>query len=256
MKFKLKSEKISGSLAPPLPFKGKKIEQGLTKAQKNVLAAFSVTVFLWIFPGIISLGWGREAPLFLWLKEHIPESVAVLIGVGLLFLLPVNLRRGQFTLSLKEAMKINWGTLLLFGGGLSLGFQMFETGLADTIGNFFISLAGGSASLAVITLLSIILSVYLTEVTSNTASASMIIPIIFAISTKALINPLPPVLGSAIGCSFAFMLPVATPPNAIIYGSRLIHLPHMIKCGFWLNIFGILIIWVAVGFIAPLLGLI
>ena len=77
MKFKLKGEKKSGDLAPPLPFKGKKIEQGLTKAQKNVLAAFSVTVFLWIFPGIISLGWGREAPLFLWLKEHIPESVAV-----------------------------------------------------------------------------------------------------------------------------------------------------------------------------------
>jgi sodium-dependent dicarboxylate transporter 2/3/5 len=253
MKFKLKGEKKSGDLAPPLPFKGKKIEQGLTKAQKNVLTAFSVTVFLWIFPGIISLVWGREASLFLWLKEHFPESVAPLIGSGLLFLLPVNLRRGQFTLSLKEALKIDWGTLLLFGGGLSLGFQMFETGLADAIGTFFISLAGGSASLAVIT---IIHSVYLTEVTSNTASASMIIPIIFAISNKAMINPLPPVLGSAIGCSFAFMLPVATPPNAIIYGSRLIHLPHMIKCGFWLNIFGILIIWVAVGFIAPLLGLI
>ncbi|NOR52553.1 MAG: anion transporter, partial [Candidatus Aminicenantes bacterium] len=253
---KLKGEKKSGDLAPPLPFKGKKIEQGLTKAQKNVLTAFSVTVFLWIFPGIISLVWGREAPLFLWFKEHFPESVAALIGAGLLFLLPVNLRRGQFTLSLKEALKVDWGTLLLFGGGLSLGFQMFETGLADAIGTFFISLAGGSASLAVITLLSIILSVYLTEVTSNTASASMIIPIIFAISNKALINPLPPVLGSAIGCSFAFMLPVATPPNAIIYGSRLIHLPHMIKCGFWLNIFGILIIWVAVGFIAPLLGII
>lgn len=256
MKFKLKGEKKSGDLASPLPFKGKKIEQGLTKAQKNVLTAFSVTVFLWIFPGFISLVWGREAPLFLWLKEHFPESVAVLIGAGLLFLLPVNLRRGQFTLSLKEALKIDWGTLLLFGGGLSLGFQMFETGLADVIGNFFISLAGGSASLAVITLLSIILSVYLTEVTSNTASASMIIPIIFAISNKALINPLPPVLGSAIGCSFAFMLPVATPPNAIIYGSRLISLPHMMKCGLWLNIFGILIIWVVVGFIAPLLGII
>ena len=256
MKFKLKNEKNSGHPAPLLSLKVKKIERGLTRAQKNVLSAFSVTVFLWILPGFVSLVWGRKSLLFLWLKEHFPESVAALIGAGLLFLLPVNIRRGQFTLSLKEALKVDWGTLLLFGGGLSLGFQMFETGLAGAIGNFFISLAGGSASLAIITLLSVILSVYLTEVTSNTASASMIIPIIIAISKEALINPLPPVLGSAIGCSFAFMLPVATPPNAIVYGSRLIRLPQMMKCGFWLNIFGILIIWLAVGIIAPLLGLI
>jgi len=84
----------------------------------------------------------------------------------------------------------------------------------------------------------------------------MIIPIIIAISNAASINPLPPVLGSAIGCSFAFMLPVATPPNAIIYGSGMISLPEMIKIGFWLNIFGILIIWLGIRFLVPLLGLI
>ena len=84
----------------------------------------------------------------------------------------------------------------------------------------------------------------------------MIIPIIIAITHAAGINPLPPVLGSAIGCSFAFMLPVATPPNAIIYGSGLIKLPQMMKAGFWLNIAGILIIWLSITFLAPLLGLI
>ncbi len=152
-------------------------------------------------------------------------------------------------------MQVDWGTLLLFGGGLSLGFQMFETGLADIIGRFFISLGGSSASLALVTFLSVALSVYLTELTSNTASANMIIPIIIAITHAAGINPLPPVLGSAIGCSFAFMLPVATPPNAIIYGSGLIKLPQMMKAGFWLNIAGILIIWLSITFLAPLLGL-
>ena len=226
------------------------------RGQQNVLVAFSVTVFLWVFPGFVSLVWGREAPLFLWLQEHFPEAAAAIIGAGLLFILPVNLKRGQFTLSLKEALKIDWGTLLLFGGGLSLGFQMFETGLADSIGNFFISSGGSAASLSLITLLSVAFSVYLTELTSNTASANMVIPIIIAISNAASINPLPPVLGSAIGCSFAFMLPVATPPNAIIYGSGLVRLPQMMKFGFWMNIAGIIIIWVAVTFIAPLLGLI
>ncbi len=84
----------------------------------------------------------------------------------------------------------------------------------------------------------------------------MIIPIIIAISNSASINPLPPVLGCAIGCSFAFMLPVATPPNAIIYGSRMVPLPQMMKFGFWMNLAGIILIWIGVRIIAPLLGLI
>ena len=256
MKFMLRGEKKFIRELKIVPPKESKVQRGLGRAQKNVLTAFSVTVFLWIFPGVVSLVWGREAPLFLWLQEHFPESAAAIIGAGLLFFLPVNLKRGEFTLSLKDALKIDWGTLLLFGGGLSLGFQMFETGLADAIGKFFISSGGSAASLSLITFLSIAFSVYLTELTSNTASANMIVPIIIAISNSAFINPLPPVLGSAIGCSFAFMLPVATPPNAIIFGSGLVPLPQMLKFGFWLNIAGIFIIWVSVRFIAPFLGLI
>ncbi len=255
MKLSLRKEKHLDISSPVISPQIQKRQKGLTRGQKNVLIAFSVTVFLWVFPGFISLIWGRKAPLFLWLQEHFPESVAAIIGAGLLFIFPVHLRRGQFTLSFKEAVKIDWGTLLLFGGGLSLGFQMFETGLADAIGKFFISSGGSEASLSIITLLSVTFSVYLTELTSNTASANMIVPIIIAISKAASVNPLPPVLGSAIGCSFAFMLPVATPPNAIIFGSGLIRLPQMMKFGFWLNIAGILIIWLGIRFIAPLLGL-
>jgi sodium-dependent dicarboxylate transporter 2/3/5 len=227
----------------------------LTRAQKNVLFAFSVTVILWILPGIVSLVWGRNAPLFLWLQSHFPEAIAAIIGAGLLFFLPVNFSKGEFTLSLREAMKIDWGTLLLFGGGLSLGFQMFESGLAEAIGNAFISLGGNSASLTLITFLAVAFSVFMTELTSNTASANMIIPIIIAVSNAAGISPLPPVIGSAIGCSFAFMLPVATPPNAIIYGSGMIPLPKMMAYGFWLNIAGIVLISFGVSFLAPLLRL-
>ncbi len=256
MKFHLRNEKNPAEAAHKISLPKKASQRGFTRAQKNVLVAFSVAVFLWVFPGFISLVWGRESPLFLWLQGHFPESVAAIIGASLLFLLPVNLRRGEFTLSLKEALKVDWGTLLLFGGGLSLGFQMFETGLADSIGKFIISLGGGAASLSVITLLSVAVSVYLTELTSNTASANMIIPIVIAISKEASINPVLPVLGSAIGCSFAFMLPVATPPNAIIFGSGLVRLPQMMKFGFWLNIAGVILIWACIRFIVPMLGLI
>jgi sodium-dependent dicarboxylate transporter 2/3/5 len=230
--------------------------RGMSRAQKNVLLAFSVTVFLWVFPGVVALLAGRESPLFLWLHDRVPEAAAAIIGALLLFALPVNLRKGEFTLSLKEAMQIDWGTLLLFGGGLSLGFQMFETGLADAIGKSFISLGGSSAGPALISFLAVAFSVFLTELTSNTASANMIIPIIIAISQAADINPLPPVMGCAIGCSFAFMLPVATPPNAIIYGSGQIPLPKMMRFGFQLNLAGILIIWLGIAILAPLLGII
>ncbi|MBN2246581.1 MAG: SLC13/DASS family transporter [Candidatus Aminicenantes bacterium] len=234
----------------------KESKKGLSRAQKNVLIAFSITVFLWVFPGVIALIRGQESPLYLWFRNHIPESAAAVIGASLLFFLPVRWRGGEFTLSFKEAVRIDWGTLLLFGGGLSLGFQMFETGLADAIGKFFISLGGDSAGQALITLLAVAFTVFMTELTSNTASANMIVPIIIAVSQAAGINPLLPVIGSAIGCSFAFMLPVATPPNAIVFGSGMVRLTEMMKYGFWLNIFGISIIWLVVNFLVPILGLI
>jgi len=256
MKGKLGKDKKEPGKRKDVLSTAKKPRSRLSLAQRNVLVAFSVTVFLWIFPGFVSLLWGREASLYIWFHDHFPESVAAIIGASLLFFLPVRLKQGEFTLSLKEALHIDWGTLLLFGGGLSLGFQMFETGLADAIGKFFISMGGSSASLTLITLLSVTFSVFLTELTSNTASANMLIPIIIAISNAASINPLPPVLGSAIGCSFAFMLPVATPPNAIIYGSGMIRLPQMMRIGFWLNLAGIIIIWLSIRFLVPFLGLI
>ncbi|MBU4253436.1 MAG: anion permease [Acidobacteria bacterium] len=227
----------------------------LSRAQINVLIAFTFTVILWVLPGLAALALGREASSTVWLRNHFPEAVAAILGAGLLFFLPVDWKKGRFTLTLKEGLNIDWGTLLLFGGGLSLGIQMFDAGLADQIGLLFLSLGGESAGLGLICLLSITLTVFLTELTSNTASANMVIPIIIAVSQAAQINPLPPVIGSAIGCSFAFMLPVATPPNAIVFGSGFIRLPDMMKTGLVLNIAGILLIWLGVTQIAPLFGL-
>jgi len=256
LRFRLRKEKDIKETQTTFSPEYEKTQKGLTRPQQNVLIAFCVTVALWILPGLVSIILGRDSSLSLWLEKHFPESVVAIIGAGLLFILPVDLKRGQFTLSLKEALKVDWGTLLLFGGGLSLGMQMFETGLADAMGRFFISSGGSSASLSLITLVSVVFSVCLTEVASNTAAANMIIPVVIAISRAASVNPLPPVIGSAIGCSFAFMLPVSTPPNAIIYGSGLVPLTKMVNYGFWLEITGIIIIWVGVRFVAPFLGLI
>lgn len=255
MKKKAKKD-LSDSLDPRPDFPPPKAQgKGLTKGQKNVLYVFSLAVFLWILPGVVSLTSGSQSPVFLWLQKHIPESVVAVFAASLLFLLPVNSKRGEFTLTLKEGLKIDWGTLLLFGGGLSLGVQLFQTGLADAIGKFFLSLGGEKPSLALITLLSITFSVVLTEVASNTATASMVIPVIIAVCQAASLSVLPPVLGSAIGCSFAFMLPISTPPNAIVYGSGLIPLSKMVKYGFWLDFIGIFVIWLSIWGLAPLVGL-
>jgi solute carrier family 13 (sodium-dependent dicarboxylate transporter), member 2/3/5 len=256
MKYLLKKQNSPNNAIKIKSLDESKTQKKLNRAQKNVLTAFLTTVFLWTFPGVVSLILGKTSSLSVWFQQHIPESAAALIGAGLLFLLPIDVRKGQFTITLREALNIDWGTLLLFGGGLSLGFHMFETELADIIGKYFISLGGKYASAALITFISIVFSVLITEVTSNTASANMIIPVIIAISHAASINPLTPVLGSALACSFAFMLPVATPPNAIIYGSGMIKLPQMIKMGFWLEIIGILTLWSFLSLLSYVLHLI
>jgi sodium-dependent dicarboxylate transporter 2/3/5 len=257
MKIKSGARKITVSkpmtaIEAAAPLKGRR---GWTRGQKNVLAAFALAVLLWILPGLLAMTAGKSAPATLWFEKTFPEAAVALIAAVLLFVLPLNFRKGEFTLSLRDALDVDWGTLLLFGGGLTLGTQMFETGLADRLGRLFLDAGGASASLPLITLAAILTTVILTEFTSNTAAANMIIPVVIAISKSAGVNPLPPVLGSGIGCSHAFMLPISTPPNAIVYGSRLVPLSRMIKSGIWLDLIGVGITWAALTVVAPALGL-
>src|SRR5256885_13837767 len=106
----------------------------LKPGERNVLLAFGVTVALWVFPGFVAIVSGVEAPLYQWFSDQLPEAMVALVGAVLLFVLPTDFRRGEFTLSWRQAMGIDWGTLLLFGGGLALGDLMFSTGLAKWIG--------------------------------------------------------------------------------------------------------------------------
>ncbi len=219
-------------------FSGK---NSLTKAQKNVLISFLVTVFLWIFPGITVVILGKTHPLARFLVAVMPEAVAALIGTSLLFFLPVNWKKREFTLKWEDAAKIDWGTILLFGGGLSLGNIMFKTGLASSFGNYLIS-ATQVKSLLGVSVLFCIVAVILTETTSNTASANMIIPVAIAVSQNLGINPVVPALAACFATSLAFMLPVSTPPNAIVYGSGYVPIRKMIRYGAVLDVIGIILI--------------
>jgi len=226
-----------------------------TWGQINTLIAFGVAVVLWMMPGLLQLPWFEVPWLAKWMSTHLPESIVALIAAILLFALPVNLARRSFTLNWTEAVKIDWGTILLFGGGLALGSLMFKTGVAEEIGYGFTRLLGVQ-TLWMLTGVSIALAIVLSEAASNTASANMIIPVVIAIAQAAGVSPLPPALGACLGASFGFMLPVSTPPNAIVYGSGLIPLPRMITAGILFDILGFFIIWAGLYMLCPLLGFI
>jgi sodium-dependent dicarboxylate transporter 2/3/5 len=225
-----------------------------SRGQKNSLAAFLVTVCLWVVPGFLAVFLGNSAQMTKWYGRRLPEAVAALIGASLLFVLPVDWKKRQFTISWRQAVAIDWGTLLLFGGGLSLGNLMFETGLAEHVGRGLLGMSG-AGSVWGITFAAIFIAIVASETTSNTAAANMVVPVIISLALAAGVNPVPPALGAILGCSWGFMLPVSTPPNAIVYGSGLVPIVKMIRAGFLFDITGGLVIWLVLRLLLPLIGL-
>lgn len=225
-----------------------------SRGQKNSLAAFLVAVVLWVVPGFLAVFRGSASPPAKWYAGHLPEAAAALIGAVLLFILPVDWKQRRFTISWKQAMEIDWGTLLLFGGGLSLGNLMFSTRLADHIGRELLRFSGAD-SLWGITFAAIFIAIIASETTSNTASANMVVPVTISLALAAGVNPVPPALGAILGCSWGFMLPVSTPPNAIVYGSGLVPIVKMIRAGLLFDLAGGLLLWVGLRLLLPLVGL-
>jgi sodium-dependent dicarboxylate transporter 2/3/5 len=201
-----------------------------SRAERNVLFAFGVTVTMWVLPGLLAVALGTDSPLVGTLQRLLPESVAAVLGAVLLFVLPVDWPARRFTLTWEEASRIDWGTLLLFGGGLALGGAMFRTGLAESLGRGLVELTGSDSQVA-LTCLFCWAAIALTETTSNTATATMLAPLAIASAQAAGVSPVPPAIAVAIGASMAFMLPVSTPPNAIVYGSGLVPITAMARHG-------------------------
>ncbi len=225
-----------------------------TRGQSNACLAFGLAVLLWIGPGLITAVWGSAHPVSVWLDRHLPNELVALAASGLLFLLPVDRSRGQFTLSWKQAGNINWGIILLFGGGLAFGDLMVQTGLSDAVGHGFVNWFGVS-TLWSLTALSIGAAVLVSELASNTASASMLVPLIIAIAQSADVPVAPPALGACLGASLGFALPVSTPPNAIVYGTGHISIHNMVRAGLLFDLIGATFIWLTLRLLCPLLGL-
>lgn len=224
------------------------------RAQSYTLLAFLTAVSLWVFPGVLALFFGAQSPLYRAVSGRLEEGVVALVAAALLFLLPVEWRLPRGALAWREAVEIDWGTILLFGGGLSLGGLMYSTGLAERVAHGLLG-AAGEPGVWTITGMATLVAILVTETTSNTAAASMVVPVAIAVAQAAGVSPLAPALGATMGASLAFMLPVSTPPNAIVYGSGRVSLLTMLRAGLWLDLLSFGALLLLLRFLAPLLGL-
>ena len=218
-----------------------------TRAQKNTLIAFCVAVVLWVAPSVLSIIYGSDSDAMKFYDSHFPEAIAAMIGGLLLFFLPVNLKKGQMTMTWKEGMEgIEWGTLLLFGGGLAMGAMMYTTGLSAWVGNGLKDILGSHPSEWIFVALFSFTALIMSEVTSHTASINLIGPIAISVAVSEGFSPIPVAVAVALASSLGFMMPVSTPPNAIIYASGYVPITKMIKSGAIIDLLGVLLVSIPV----------
>jgi sodium-dependent dicarboxylate transporter 2/3/5 len=209
----------------------------LSIGERNTLIIFIIVALLWIFEknikNLLHLPWVNDA-------------VVGVLAILLFYVIPVSFKKGEFTLDWSSNKKLPWGTLLLFGGGLALGTGLDKTGAASYIAQSLTLF--NSVSFLILLLSAVFLMVFLTEITSNTASTNMMLPILFSIGLTTAHNPIVLMTAGAIGASMAFMLPVATPPNALVFGSGYIRIKDMMRAGIFLNFVSIVLITVLLYF--------
>jgi len=202
----------------------------MSRQELTVAAVFSVVALLWILRGFFQ-------PQAL---SMVKDSTIAIAGALLLFLIPVDLKKREFLLDWKTAVTIPWDIIVLFGGGFALAQGFSESGLTRWLAEQLTVLQGFNSVLIIVAV--VLLVVFLTEVTSNTATASLLLPVMGALATAIDMNPLGLMVAAVVAASFAFMLPVATPPNAIVFSSRYITIAQMAAAGFRLNLIGALVI--------------
>ena len=227
----------------------------LSRGEKNTLFVLGFALVGWFLPGLVGLVAGDDSQAFTDVTDTVNEGVVGIVAAALLFVLPVDWGKRRFTINWNQAAGIDWGTVLLFGGGITLGGLLSETGLAETVGQS-LSDSLGVSSLFGITIIIVIVAVLVSETTSNTASAAIMVPIAISIAAASDLNPTIPALAAIFGANYGFMLPVSTPPNAIVYSSGLLPITRMVKAGAVFDVIGAILCVVGVFVMANVVGLV
>ncbi|MBP1971102.1 sodium-dependent dicarboxylate transporter 2/3/5 [Virgibacillus natechei] len=213
----------------------------ITYEEKSVLAVFLFAAFMWITRTFI---WENIVGV-----PGISDGMIAMAATIMLFMIPAKNVEGSKLMEWSDSKEIPWGILILFGGGLAIAAGFTETGLSDWVGDQLTFLDGMHFVIIVLVATAVVL--FLTEVTSNTATGTMIIPVVASLAVAMNIHPYALMVSCAMAANCAFMLPVGTPPNAIIFATGKLTIKEMVKNGFWLNIIAILLIVAAVYFYLP-----
>jgi sodium-dependent dicarboxylate transporter 2/3/5 len=220
------------------------------RAQLHALGplSFEERMVLFVFVGT-GVAWIVRSFVLVRFLPAIDDTIVGIIGAIALFLLPASRTRGGKILDWETAVKLPWGVLLLFGGGLAIANGFQATGLAAWIGQQMSLLEG--VSLFVILLVVVAGVNFLTEITSNLATTAMILPVLAAMAVSLDVHPFILMTGATIAASCAFMLPVATPPNAVVFGSGYLAVSDMVRAGFGLNLISITFVTLIAYFVLP-----
>ncbi|MCM8569326.1 DASS family sodium-coupled anion symporter [Gramella jeungdoensis] len=212
----------------------------MKREEKIVMSVFIITAFCWITRSFI-------------LEKFLPgidDTIIAMIAGITLFTIGSG-SEGKRIIKWKEAVKMPWGIILLFGGGMALASGFEVTGLAEWFG---LQMTLLQALPLLLLVLIVIFSVnFITELTSNLATTAMLLPILAPIALKLDLNPYMLLVATTVAASCAFMLPVATPPNAVVFGSGYLRIPDMVKTGIWMNLISVLILTVMVYLMLPIL---
>jgi sodium-dependent dicarboxylate transporter 2/3/5 len=210
--------------------------------EKIVLVVFVITGAAWI---------SRTFFLNLFLPSLDDSMIALMSGISLFLLSTGKKNNVEKIMHWEDAVKLPWGILLLFGGGLAIAAGFQSSGLASWIAENFTQLSG--FSLFIILLVVIAAVNFLTEITSNIATTAMLLPILAPTALILGVHPYILMVGATLSASCAFMLPVATPPNAVVFGSNYLKISDMVRVGILMNIISIIIIFTMVYFFLPVL---
>ena len=212
----------------------------MTPAEKRVAIIFGLTAFAWVFKKLLVQIPGLEG---------LDDSGIAMMGAVALFLVPSGEKTDPMLLRWQYAEKLPWGVLVLFGGGMSLAAAISNTGLAQWLGGSLAMI--GDLPVPIIVIIAATLIIFLTELTSNIATTLTFLPVVGAIAIESGIDPIVLTVPITFAASCAFMLPVATPPNAIVFGSGMLTIPKMVRAGMMLNIGGIFLVSLVALYLAP-----
>jgi solute carrier family 13 (sodium-dependent dicarboxylate transporter), member 2/3/5 len=227
--------------------------QPWSRGERVTALSFSLMVTGWLLPDIAS---SLDAPFAKALAERLEPGAVALLASSILFMVPMeghSLGRAERVLEWRDAVQIEWGLVLLFGGGIALGEAMFNTGLAKVLGQGFIALTGATG-LWSLTAAALALAIILTEFCSNVAAANMLVPLVIGAAGELDVSPIAPAVAAGLGASCGFMLPVATGANALVYGTGQVSTRAMIGVGARVDLIAFVVVFALLRLLCPLLG--